>query len=103
MFRIDKTITYYFNCSTSYHFDRVLHINIILDGTPQNTYAKIIMTLDDFIAALINDKYKETTLEDYQQADIRKDLADRLNKFISLNVLTEPNRGRNSSVPRVSA
>lgn len=47
------------------------------------------MTLDDFLSALINEKYKGATLEDYQQADIRKDLTDRLNKFVSLNVLTE--------------
>lgn len=47
------------------------------------------MTLDDFLSALINEKYKGATLEDYQQADIGKDLNDRLNKFITLNVLTE--------------
>lgn len=47
------------------------------------------MTLDDYISALISEKYKSATLEDYQQADIRKDLTDRLNKFITLNVLTE--------------
>lgn len=47
------------------------------------------MTLDDFLTSLITEKYKGATLEDYQQADIRKDLTDRLNKFITLNVLTE--------------
>ncbi len=65
-----------------------MHTNIILDGTHQNAYAKL-MTLDDFLTALINEKYKGATLEDYQKADIRKDLTGRLNKFISLNVLTE--------------
>lgn len=47
------------------------------------------MTLDDFLSGLINEKYKGATLENYQQADIGKDLTDRLNKFITLNVLTE--------------
>lgn len=47
------------------------------------------MTLDDFLTALINEKYKGATLEDYQKTDIRKDLIYRLNKFITLNVITE--------------
>lgn len=57
--------------------------------TKINPYAKFTMTFDDFLTALINEKYKGAALEDYQQADIRKDLSDRLNKFITLNVLTE--------------
>ncbi len=47
------------------------------------------MTLDDFITALINDKYNGVTLADYQETDIQKDLTSRLNKFITLYVLTE--------------
>lgn len=57
--------------------------------TKINPYAKFTMTFDDFLTALINEKYKGAMLEDYQKTDIRKDLTDRLNKFITLNVITE--------------
>lgn len=47
------------------------------------------MNINDFLVALAKEKHATVTLEDYQLTDIVRDLSDRLNKFITLNVLTE--------------
>ena len=46
-------------------------------------------SLDDFLTALVKDKKDGLTLDDFQREDMKKDLSVRLNKFITLNVLTE--------------
>lgn len=46
-------------------------------------------TLTDYLTALIREKHVEVGLQDYQLADMVTSLTDRLNKFITLNVLTE--------------
>lgn len=47
------------------------------------------MSLTDFLTAIVAEKYASVALEEYQRADIVRDLAERLTKFITLTVLTE--------------
>ncbi|MEK7543929.1 MAG: hypothetical protein AAB557_03610 [Patescibacteria group bacterium] len=47
------------------------------------------MDLHDFLNTLVNDKLAGASMEEAQVADMVASLTDRLNKFITLNVLTE--------------
>lgn len=47
------------------------------------------MNLQDFLTTLIREKLAGVSVDQAQIADMTTSLADRLNKFITLNVLTE--------------
>jgi|SRR3989344_1796299 len=48
------------------------------------------MSIDGFVQTLVNEKHGQgVVLEDYQREDMKRDLTERLTKFITLNVLTE--------------
>lgn len=47
------------------------------------------MSLQDFLSSLVNEKLAGATPAETQIADMVASLTDRLNKFITLNVLTE--------------
>ena len=47
------------------------------------------MNLQDFLTTLVNEKLTGATPAETQIADMSRSLTDRLNKFITLNILTE--------------